>query len=804
MSWDSATVRGPRVAILGLGWFPDQTGGLNRYVRDLVLGLGADVAAVVVGPAVGAPACVIPVSHHDARLPGRLLAYARAARRAAHDADVVDAHFALHAAAALLVPSVRRRPLIVHFHGPWADEARRQRGGRGGAARVGYRARRAVERWVYRRADRVVVLSDAFADLVAEIAGIPRDRVIVVPPAVDGERFRPGDRRAARAALGLPDEAWVAASARRLVPRTGVDTLLAAWIRVSDAFASTDQPVIRLLIAGEGPCRAELEAAARPARDTIRFLGPVPDEQLVALYRAADVSVVPSNDLEGFGLVVAESLACGTPVVVTDVGGLPGAVAGLGGGGDDLVVPPGDAAALAERLLGALDGRRPLPDRDACHRFAGRFAMGRMLDDHRRLYSEVAARGRAAAAGWRPRILFLDHTARLSGGELALARLVEALSHAPGDRGADVTVLCFEDGPLARRLRSLGVETSVLALASAARDLDRTRVRAGAIPLGVVAATVVHTLRLGRWIRRRRPDVVVANSLKAGVVGGVAARLAGVPFVWHLRDRVAGDYLPVPAARALRWWIPRISSGIVANSRTTLRTLAPARTPAVVVPDPYRPPAPRAREPRSRDDVLRVGMVGRIAPWKGQHVFLDAFARAFPDENHRAVVAGAPLFGEEEYEESLRARVRELGIADRVDFVGFVDDVPALLADLDVLVHASVLPEPHGQVVVEGMAAGLAVIAADAGGPSEIITTGIDGVLVAPGDAGALAATLRRVGADPDLRARLGVAATERAADFDPDRIVPLVLDEYRSVARRRPPAPPGRPRAAPESGPPA
>ena len=81
------------------------------------------------------------------------------------------------------------------------------------------------------------------------------------------------------------------------------------------------------------------------------------------------------------------------------------------------------------------------------------------------------------------------------------------------------------------------------------------------------------------------------------------------------------------------------------------------------------------------------------------------------------MIVGAPLFGEVDYDRSLRTKVRALGIEDRVEFAGFVDDVPALLADFDVLVHASIIPEPYGQVVVEGMAAGLPVVATGAAVP---------------------------------------------------------------------------------------
>src|SRR6185436_14775046 len=107
---------------------------------------------------------------------------------------------------------------------------------------------------------------------------------------------------------------------------------------------------------------------------------------------------------------------------------------------------------------------------------------------------------------------------------------------------------------------------------------------------------------------------------------------------------------------------------------------------------------------------------------------------------------GAALFGEEDYAASLRTLAAELGLAHRVDFVGFVADVNAEFARLDVLVVPSLVPEGFGLTVVEGMAAGVPVIAPDAGGPAEVITDGVDGVLVPAGDTAALATALARLG----------------------------------------------------------
>jgi glycosyltransferase involved in cell wall biosynthesis len=757
-----SAIEAPRPLLLGLGWPPAQTGGLDRYVRELLLAL-PEAAAVVVGPATDVPDRVTVVSDHSAPLLTRIRAFDRAATRAGLDADIVDAHFALYAALPVRRAAAAGRPVVVHFHGPWAAESQV------GRARVATALRAAVERSVYRRAELVVTLSGAFGRLLVHDYGVSPWRIRVMPPGVDVERFTPGDRDAARGALGLPHDVPVVVSVRRLVRRTGVDVLLDAWAGIDDGRAL-------LVIVGDGPERRGLEGRARDlGLGNVRFLGRLDDAMVAAVLHAAEVCVVPSTAHEGFGLVVFESLASGTPVIVTDSGGLPEAVAGLDSG---VVVPAGDAAALRRRIVGALDATDPLPDSQRCRAYAERFTWSAAAAAHRRVYAEAATPTRC------PRILFVDHCARLSGAEIALLRLVENL---PDVRSH---VLTFEDGPLLVALGAVGVTTEIVAMPARTTGLARARI-GRRLPWRAALDSLVQVARLTRRFRRLRPDVVHANSLKACLAAGIAARLAGVPCVWHARDIVDVESYPRVAVWLVRRAARRLPRAVIANSTTTLASLrlptegAPSR---VVIPDPLPDEffAPGHEHRRAANAGPVIGMVGRLAPWKGQHVFLEAFARAFPDGDARAHVVGDALFGEDEYRDALRARAVSLGIDDRVAFRGFRTDVRAELSMLDVLVHASVRPEPFGQVIVEGMATGLPVVASNAGGPTEIIHDGIDGFLVAPGDADALAAVLRRLALDPDRRRAIGEAARATATGYRASALVPRVQAIHRVVARTR------------------
>jgi glycosyltransferase involved in cell wall biosynthesis len=350
-------------------------------------------------------------------------------------------------------------------------------------------------------------------------------------------------------------------------------------------------------------------------------------------------------------------------------------------------------------------------------------------------------------------------------------------------------VILGEDGPLVARLREAGASVEVLPMDPRLRDVRKDTVRPGAGQLVSMARMLRYVWILRRRLRQLHPDIVHTNSLKAAIYGGLAGRLARIPVVWHVRDRIADDYLPRPAVMAVRLLARVLPTAVVANSQATLATVPTARGGAViynpVVPDIVTPVG--SVESRRAAHIERqigiVGVIGRLAEWKGQHVFLEAFAKAFADEPRmRARLIGSAMFGEEAYEARLHRQVQDLGIADRVDFRGFREDVAAEIDELDILVHCSVTPEPFGQVVIEGMAAGMPVIAAGAGGPAEIINDGVDGVLTPPGDADALAEAMRELAYDRESRNRLGDSAAVSARRFSPEKAADGLFSVYQSV----------------------
>ena len=330
--------------------FDDHPGGSRVVARELACGLSARGHAVtfLVRAQEGQPGSVTNL--HGIRVvryavpPGGPSAYIKASRNACacllktERFDIAHTHFAYSAAGPLQVlpPHV---PHVRSFYGPWHEEVRVEdqknfddllkhslgprrlvRQGLSAASdQALYLLRRRAEQQNLRRSQTVIVLSEHSRREVLALR-FPEDRITLIPGGADTKRFAPAPKAAARAALGFPADAPLLLSIRRLAPRMGLDTLIQAMPAVRAAV-----PGILLLIGGRGPEYERLSRLIQSLglQDCVRLLGFIPDDKLAAHYQAADLFVLPTLALEGFGLVTMEALACGTPVLGTPIGATP-------------------------------------------------------------------------------------------------------------------------------------------------------------------------------------------------------------------------------------------------------------------------------------------------------------------------------------------------------------------------------------------------------------------------------------------------------------------------------------------------
>ncbi|WP_322042724.1 glycosyltransferase family 4 protein [Paraburkholderia sp. J67] len=360
----------------------------------------------------------------------------------------------------------------------------------------------------------------------------------------------------------------------------------------------------------------------------------------------------------------------------------------------------------------------------------------------------------AAGSAEGPSVLFVDQSGQLGGAELSLLPLVTMLA-------TRREVLLLTDGPFRQRLESMDVTVHLTI------DDRVARINKDAVHLSWLFALPGIVRQIQAIARHaRRFDILFLNTQKALVLGALGKPLHRRKIVWHLRDIMSPDHFG-PLQRLVVKWATRYAVDyIVANSHATAAALAdlikcdPSAVPVVYngvdAGEFDQVDDQRTKEVRRllnlADDTRLVGLFGRIAPWKGQHVAIDALAQI---PGLHLVLVGSALFGEQAYEKSLREQAVRLGIEDRVHFAGFQDDMPQWMRAVDMVLHTSTVAEPFGRVIIEGMAAGRPVIAAAAGGVVEILQHHENGWLVSPGDATALAEAIEALYADPGLAQRL-------------------------------------------------
>jgi glycosyltransferase involved in cell wall biosynthesis len=380
------------------------------------------------------------------------------------------------------------------------------------------------------------------------------------------------------------------------------------------------------------------------------------------------------------------------------------------------------------------------------------------------------------------RVLFVENGLGFGGAVISLRTF---LKHADRSRYHAILVHSLDEPRFAtfkgiaetRHVRRLRLGTGLLSYFARRLNIDVAR----------------DAFRLARMVRREKADLVYLNNdLMNNLAGLLAARILGIPVVLHERD------IPLAQsglARLVANW-PEHYLAISGPVREALLRYGVSANKITMVPegldlDMY--------QLASADDLAQlrtelgissnaplVVLAGMVMSWKGQHVLLDAVPAvlaAYPEA--RFVIVGEPPPGGGGYLKFLKDKTYGLGVQDAVLFSGYRQDIPRLMQAADIVVHASVSPEPFGRVVIEGMVMGSVVIATDIGAPPEIIRSSETGYLVPPDDPRALAERIIEVLSDPDSASAIGRAARADAVHkYAVERHVALIEGVFKSILK--------------------
>jgi glycosyltransferase involved in cell wall biosynthesis len=372
-------------------------------------------------------------------------------------------------------------------------------------------------------------------------------------------------------------------------------------------------------------------------------------------------------------------------------------------------------------------------------------------------------------ADGRTRVLYIDTGVSIAGGQVSLTEILKLL-----DTARFTPLVCSPEGS---RMRAVCQEHGVEWLPIPFKSVHLSSQGGSRFAAGLkdVAGSLHGIFHLARLIRRHRIDIVHANNFKAALIGGMASMLAARPMIFHDRIHITHGVLGWFAAMLARR-IVVVSKAVAAKHGRYISRKVRLIYNGIDV-DKF---SVRGEQRQTS----RVCYVGRISEEKAILRLVDAAPEVLdrvPDA--RFVIAGEPFTPDDRiYLEEIRRRIDELGLAPHFDFSGYVTDVPGLLKDIGVFALPS-KKEPFGLVVLEAMAIRKPVVAFDTGGPQEIISNGVDGILVKPGDVAAFAEAIAGLLADPVRAKRVGECARRTVTErFSSNVVVTNVMRLYDEI----------------------
>lgn len=379
------------------------------------------------------------------------------------------------------------------------------------------------------------------------------------------------------------------------------------------------------------------------------------------------------------------------------------------------------------------------------------------------------------------KVAFYNHTSVVSGAEISLLLTAKNLTEAK-------PVLFAPEGELLERARAADIET--VALPSYRARLSKNPL----VLLRGMAGMLRAGYRFARAVRRYQPDLIHANSLRAGIMAALFAWMHKRPLVWHVRDNPPGGFV----GRMIQFVSRKTVHAMIGISQAVLNAFPSERLGKRLYlvhngvelremgeAERRWHRAAIRKQLETPEDGSVLAIIGQIAPWKRQEDALRASAQLFAGGHDVYLwVIGEAKFRQEniDYEKRLRRLAKELGIDERVRFTGFRKDVMEVCCASDLLLLCSE-NEPFGRVLIEAMSQEVPVIASNGGGVPEIVVHGENGFLYETGDVNALAQCAAVLLDDPYARKAMGQAAAERVrAHFTIERTVNKVEGIYRSV----------------------
>jgi glycosyltransferase involved in cell wall biosynthesis len=645
----------------------------------------------------------------------------RGALKIRNQTNIVYSHFAFHA---FIVSFVVNAPIVSFFHGPWARESLISSGKRS----MRFELQKFVEKKVYNKSRLIHCASESFKNLLITEYNIDRSKILVIPLGVDLDRFQNNQKDFARKKLGIGASELIFVSVRRLTNRMGIDDLIHGFSKFC-----THSPKGSLYIIGRGPQQNSYEKLIQSLgiENRIHLLGEISDSDLPLWYAASNSSIVPSQSLEGFGLVALESLSCGTPVLASRCGGLEEIVESWN---KNFLFDPYRPDQIASKLLEFASGKvSETPEN--CRNFANNYTWFRSF---KLIQASLESQ----------KIIFLSSEDMISGAEISLFELVTGLSD-----HYHPEVWIGGKGPLYDKFLQSNVSIKLVPRLSL--NFSRYSKKSELIKAFVKLPYSMYIIF--QEIRKSDSEIVFINTFKSLLVSFPGILLTNKKVIYWAHDAFKFDSKTQFGKRFFyKYVLLFLKIHIVCNSKYTSSSLNKnfGITTGHILNPIVRVAATQRKN--SSETLIKLGICGRIAEWKGQLFALKALAPLLSNSNNLVLeVLGSPLFGDEIYFQQVKDFIVEKNISEKVKLIPFCAEPEKIMATWDLSIHAAIEPEPFGRTIVESLMVGVPVIVPNVGGPLEIVSERINGLTYKIGDVDDLANKVNEFLENSELRKEL-------------------------------------------------
>lgn len=621
------------------------------------------------------------------------------------ETNYIFGHFPSHT---LLAMIITRKQCFSYFHGPWAAESTISENKK-------YRSRNLIkfriEKIVYKKSILIFCASTNFAKILNSDYGISWNRIVVVGLGVDTEKFSFISSELARDTLGLEKNKIVIVTVRRLTKRMGLDFLI-------DAMQCMDKFPFELHIIGRGPEEEYLKSLIVSLRlqDSIFLHTDITDEKLKFWYCAADLTVVPSLDLEGFGLVVLESLSCGTPVLASNIGGMGELVSEWD---NRFLFEAGNRRDFLSHLSLTLEitsaEKQSLVN--AALAFAKKKSWGSIFEVIFQRISETS------------NFIFVTHSSIQSGAELSLLNLIKKINSK-----SSIHVILWQSGWLSNKLSEIqGV--SIQHISRRSKEDERL---SRSTNIRNISNVFIMTLRLNHQLfKTSKSKVIFINTRPTLFMLLPFLYISQKRFIYWSHDLVMNKEVQSGSDKILRFIFKICKKGIfLANSNYISGNLSDLDRNRIGVLNPIFDTSLALNMGKKHEtETIVIGINSRIDARKGQSVVLRAFKKfnsIYP--NSRLEILGDVMFGGIEYLDELQQLTKSFDYPEKVIFHGMQDKPLDIMKSWDISVHGAIYPEPFGRNIMESMMLGIPVVVPSIGAALELVQEFGGGLLYEVGD----------------------------------------------------------------------